>query len=94
MPTWAPDREALCAILRGEFLISGFRNAWLRKYLPGYTSAQMSNIIKRLRLHGMIKQAGRSYKYCLTELGKDAVATGLKLHELVVIPALAESLAA
>ena len=51
-------------------------------------AAQHHNL-KRLRVHGLIKKVGRTYKYYLTQFGKDIVATGLKLLELVVIPQLA-----
>jgi DNA-binding HxlR family transcriptional regulator len=45
--------------------------------------------LKRLRVHGLIKRIGRRYKYYLTELGRRAVITGLKLRELLVLPQLA-----
>lgn len=37
----------------------------------------------------MIKRVGRRYKYYLTELGRRAVVTGLKLRALFVLPHLA-----
>ena len=46
-------------------------------------------MLKRLRLHGLIKKVRNTYKYYLTALGRRAICTGLKLRELVVIPALA-----
>ena len=46
-------------------------------------------MIKRLRVHGLIKKARRCYKYYLTKFGKHVLALGLKLKELVVIPELA-----
>ena len=36
-----------------------------------------------------IKRIGHRYKYYLTELGRRAVITGLKLRELLVLPQLA-----
>ncbi len=50
--------------------------------------AGSSRLLKRLRLHGLIKKVGHAYYY-LTRFGKDVIATGLKLKELVVIPQLA-----
>ena len=44
--------------------------------------------MKRLRVHGLIKKVGHTYKYYLTGLGKQIVALGLKLKELYIIPAL------
>jgi len=38
--------------------------------------------MKRLRIHGMTKKIGRTYKYYLTGLGKQVIALGLKLKPL------------
>jgi hypothetical protein len=84
------DDEALfLALARGEFTISGVQNKALRARFPHYTSGQMSRILRRLRTHGLIKKASHCYKYYLTFLGKQVVALGLKLKELVIIPELA-----
>ena len=85
-----PGDDALFhAMVRGEFNISGLQNKTLRRHLPDKNSGQVSRLLKRLRVHGLIKKVGRTYKYYLTQFGKDVVATGLKLRELVVIPQLA-----
>jgi len=84
------DDEALfLALMRGEFTISGVQNKALRARFPQYNSGQMSRILRRLRTHGLIKKASHCYKYYLTVLGKQVVALGLKLKELVIIPQLA-----
>src|SRR3954451_3271381 len=85
-----PDDEILlCSIVRGEFSISGLQNKTLRRHLPELNSGQVSRLLKRLRTHGLIKKIGRTYKYYATAFGKQAVATALKLRELVIIPQLA-----
>ncbi len=85
-----PDDETLLrAIVRGEFNIAGLQNKTLRRHLPGLNSGQVSRLLKRLRTHGLVKKAGRTYKYYATTLGKQIVATALKLRELVIIPQLA-----
>jgi hypothetical protein len=48
----------------------------------------MSRLLKRLRVHGLIRRIGRTYKYYVTALGKQALTLGLKLKELYIIPAL------
>ncbi len=84
------DDEALfLALARGEFTISGVQNKALRARFPQYNSGQMSRILRRLRTHGLIKKATHCYKYYLTALGKQVVALGLKLKELIIIPELA-----
>jgi hypothetical protein len=49
---------------------------------------QLARMIKRLRVHGLLKKIGRRYKYYLTKLGRIVVTTALKLRELFVIPSL------
>lgn len=83
------DLDLFTALVRGEFHISGFKNASLRRFLSGLSGAQVSRLLKRLRLHGLIKKIGRTYKYYLTTLGKRAALAALKLRQLVVIPSLA-----
>jgi len=84
------DDEALFLTLaRGEFTISGVQNKMLRRFLPHLNSGQISRLLRRLRTHGLIKKASRCYKYYLTELGRQSIALGLKLKELVIIPDLA-----
>jgi hypothetical protein len=83
------DEALLLGIARGEFNISGLQNKSLRRLLRGKNSSQVSRLLKRLRLHGLIKKVGRTYKYYLTQFGKTVIAAGLKLRELVIIPQLA-----
>lgn len=84
-----PEDEQLFGSLgRGEFNISGFQNKDLRRRLSNRSTGQISRTMKRLRLHGLIKKVGRSYKYYVTALGKQVIALGLKLKQLYIIPAL------
>jgi hypothetical protein len=85
----ADDLALFLALTRGEWHISGFRNATLRRLLPHRTGPQISRLLKRLHTHGLIRKVGHTYKYYLTRAGQQVVLTALKLRELVVIPALA-----
>jgi hypothetical protein len=78
--------EILC---RGEFFIHGFRNRSLRLHLSRFRSSQISRLLKRLRLHGIIKKIGRTYKYYLTELGRHVTIAGLTLKNLFLVPEFA-----
>jgi hypothetical protein len=89
----ADDENLLCAIVRGEFNISGLQNKTLRRHLSERSSSQVSRLLKRLRTHGLVKKVGHTYKYYVTAFGKEVVATALKLRELVIIPQLAHGLA-
>jgi hypothetical protein len=84
------DLDAVLALMRGEGAISGITNRMLRRVLAGKTGPQVSRLLKRLRLHPLIKKVGKTYKYYLTKLGRRVLLTALKLRELVVIPSLAE----
>ena len=83
------DQQIFLTIARGEFNIRGFQNKNLRMKLKEKTTSQMCRIIKRLRVHGLIRKITHSYKYHLTTLGRNVIALGLKLKELVIIPQLA-----
>jgi hypothetical protein len=83
------DLDLFVALCRGEWLISGFHNRSLRRALPQCTGPQISRLLKRLHVHGLIRKVGRTYKYYLTKLGQEVALTALKLRELVVIPTLA-----
>lgn len=82
------DLTLLLTVLRGEYNISGFRNKDIRKRLPQFNTGKVSRLIKRLKIFGLIKKAGKTYKYYLTKLGKELVITAQKLKETVLIPAL------
>jgi len=77
------------SLLQGEFFISGFTNKQLRTYLPDKSASQVTRLLKRLRVHGVIKKVGKCYKYYLTNFGRETAAMALKLREMVVIPTLA-----
>jgi hypothetical protein len=83
------DQRLFETLARGEFAIAGFRNKDLRAHLPGATTPHTSRCLKRLRLHGVIKQVPRTFKYYLTDLGRRIVIGALTLKETTVIPAIA-----
>lgn len=85
------DLQIIMAVSRGEFCIRGFQNKDLRKYLFGMTCSQISRLLKRLRMLGIIRKAGNCYRYYLTHLGKRIIVTGLKLKELFLIPELTKA---
>ena len=80
------DLTILMAIVRGEFNITGFRNKNLQKVLA-FKGSKISRLIKRLRIHGLIKKASDSYKYYVTKIGKETIIMAQKIKELVMVPA-------
>jgi hypothetical protein len=83
------DQQLFTVIARGEFNIQGLRNRSLRYYFSNKSPAQISRILKRLRMHGLIKKVGHTFKYYLTNLGKQVSTLGLRLKELFITPGLA-----
>jgi hypothetical protein len=85
----AQDQILIETLARGEFNLRGLQNKNLRAHLGKKTSGQVSRLLKRLRLHGLVKEVGHTYRYYLTLLGKQVIASGLKLKNMVLIPQLA-----
>ena len=57
--------------------------------LTGKTVGQITRLLKRLRVHGLIKRVAKRYRYYLTDCGYQVAALALKLREMVIIPELA-----
>lgn len=85
------DERLFETIVRGEHTISGLRHRDIQRALPDQSPGQVSRCLKRLRVHGLIKRIGHTYKYYVTEIGRQVVIAGLKLKELFLIPALARA---
>jgi hypothetical protein len=60
------------------------QNKTLRRLLANKIDRQISRLLNRLGLHGLIKKIGRTYKYYLTRFGKQVFTAGLKFRELVI----------
>lgn len=88
------DQDVLVYLTSGEFNISGFRNKNLKKRFKNLSPFKISRMLKRLRVIGLIKRIGKSYKYYLSTLGKEAILTALKIKNLVIIPELNYMMAA
>lgn len=87
----AKDLAILSALARGDTLLAGVQNKTLRQTLPDLSSGAASRILKRLRIHGLLRRVRKSYRYHLTDLGRRVVLAGLKLRELLIVPMLAAS---
>lgn len=83
------DSSLFRLLLCGDFVINGITNRRLRTGLPGKSIAQISHLLKRLRVHGLLTKVKRSYKYYLSDLGRQVAALVLTLRSTVIIPALA-----
>lgn len=88
------DASLFRLLLAGQFVIQGFSNKALRQHLTDKNSGQITRLLKRLRVHGLIKRVGKHYRYYLTDFGRQVAILALKLREMVIIPDLAFNLAA
>jgi len=77
------DQQVLEVLLRGEHTIHGLRNQDLRRRLH-FDASKVSRLLKRLRVHGLIKRIGRTSKYYLTALGRRAILAGLHIRTMVL----------
>ena len=78
------DEQIFKVIANGDFIINGFRNKNL-KSLIGKSTSQISRIIKRLRVKGLIRKVKNSYRYIVTKLGQQIIATSLNFKELILV---------
>ena len=86
------DASLFRLLLSGEFVIQGFSNPALRAHLTDKNAGQITRLLKRLRVHGLIKRVAKRYRYYLTDFGYQVAALALKLREMVIIPELAHGL--
>lgn len=84
------DLALFLALARGEWALRGFANSNLRTLLPQWTSGQISRLLKRLRIQGLIQRMTRSYRYRLSEAGQRIVLAALRLRQEEAIPAAAQ----
>jgi hypothetical protein len=96
-PLKTDDSRLLAAVSRGEFLISGFRNADLRPLLFGDAkvssdearrqSSKVTRMIRMLRAHGLIRKIQKTHRYVLTTKAATAIG-GLTAAQNATIEAL------
>jgi DNA-binding MarR family transcriptional regulator len=100
-PFAAEDRELLQTINRGEFTLHGFRNSDLRALLyatPATSqkeerkrSAAVSRKLRLLRAHGLIQKLPHTYRYQVTEKGRQIINAVLAARHATVNHLLAQA---
>jgi DNA-binding HxlR family transcriptional regulator len=76
---------------RREVQPEGDKTKALWQVMPEKSPGQLSRILKRLRLHGLIKKIGKTCLYYLTEFGKQVTVTCLKLKNMFLVPDLSRA---
>jgi len=87
-PATVADLTLFAAVLRGEQTLQGFRNREVRLRLFGSTaasdrqrSAQVSRLVKRLHLRGLVAKIPRSRRWRITQLGHTTMSAAIQLRE-------------
>jgi hypothetical protein len=82
------DEHLLLSVAKGDFTIRGFQNKDLKRLLPHKSSGQVSRLIARMKVKGLLKKVAGTYRYYLTKLGQRIILTAVKLKELFITPEL------
>ena len=84
-PLGPDDGLLLATVIRGEFVINGFRNRDLRPLLFGDVqtppeevkrqAAKITRLLRLLRGHGLIQKVPKTHRYTLTAKGHQTIAS-------------------
>lgn len=83
------DEKVLQLLVRGEHALLGLSARRLRLLLPGWSRGRITRLLRRFRLHGLIRKIGRTHTYHLTALARSVVMAVLHLKNNIIIPKLA-----
>lgn len=91
---WAKEDTTLLEIIsRGEFNINGFRNRDIRQRIyPGNhdahtnrcLSARITYRLRMLRAHGIIRKVPRTFRYVLTDKGRQIVTAVIQTQHIPI----------
>jgi len=82
------DEQILQLLLRGEHALGGVTARRLRPLLPGWSRGRISRLLKRFRLHGLLRKVGHTYSYHLTALARRVVTAVLDVKNNLMAPRL------
>jgi len=90
-PLARPDSQLFTALMNGEHIVRGFTNRDLRDKLatsvlrihddPKRGSAQISRLLHRLHVHGLVAKIPRSRRWRVTAFGHSVMGTAVKLRQ-------------
>jgi hypothetical protein len=82
-PVSAEDARLFESVLRGEFLLQGFRNKDIRPFFDsngGDLSACIGRRLGLLRAHGLIFKVPKTHYYRITKKGQEVMTTAIKFR--------------
>jgi hypothetical protein len=87
-PFLAEDQQVLPVIFSGEHALVGLTARRLHRVLTTWSRGRVSRLLKRLRLHGLLRKIGHTYTYHITSLGRRLVSAVLHLKNNFMVPRL------
>jgi len=93
-PFLEEDEKVLQTLLRGEHALGGLTARRLRPLLPGWSRGRIGRLLKRFRLHGLLRKVGHTFTYHLTQLARRVVTAVLDLKNNFMVPELTAAAAA
>jgi CRP-like cAMP-binding protein len=87
-PFLEEDERVLQTLLRGEHALLGLTARGLRRVLEGWSRGRIGRLLKRFRLHGLLRKVGRTYTYHLTPLARRVVTAVLDVKNNLMVPQL------
>lgn len=92
-PFLEEDEQVLQILLRGEHALAGLTARRLRTVLGGWKRGRIHRLLKRFRLHGLLRRVGHTYTYHLTALARRVVSAVLDVKNNLMVPQLATTAA-
>ncbi|HAM58523.1 MAG TPA: hypothetical protein DCQ64_25180 [Candidatus Rokubacteria bacterium] len=97
-PVARPDSQLFVALMSGEHAVHGFANRDLRATLTGHLrddpkqqSAQISRLLHRLHVYGLVAKIPRSRRWRVTAFGHRVMGASVRLRQLHVPAFYAEA---
>ncbi len=85
------DERMLQVLLRGEHALGGVTARRLRVVLEGWSRGRIGRLLRRFRLHGLLRKVGHSHTYHLTAWARRVVSAVLDIKNNFIVPRLAQA---
>ena len=80
-PLVEAEARVLETVLRGEYALGGLTAQRLHWQFPELSRSRITRLLKRLRLHALLRKIGHTYTYYITRLGRQVLMSVLHLKE-------------
>jgi len=88
-PFLEEDTQILQTVLRGEYALGGLTARRLQGMFQDWSRGRIGRLLKRLRLHGLLRKIAHTHTYYLTTLAQRLLTAVLHLKEQVFVQHLA-----